>query len=544
MKKFAVLAALAVVFAFAAPVFAATNPFMDVPMNHWAYDAIGQLAAHGILSGYPDGTYKGKQPTTRYELASALARALAVVDMTKASKQDVAMLQKLVIEFKDELDALGVKVAELDERVSILEERLGGWKLSGILRLDVTNNNSNEPPYSKGDVTLARARLFIERWFGDPENPMHFYAILAGDNGNGQPGYWKNFYVEIPFFFDSKLIVGRIGWDAEARYYVDGNDVGSFANTGGFFGLDSVLTDYDVDAMAFEKSFGIGTIKGYVAHENKTLGLYNDDFTVAEQSGGAWEFFGMGEFQFNEHFGLDLGFKALIGDNFEPDMNARFLTLDAKKNTSDQTALKFNNLWHVFAGLRFNFNEDIAFKAIYYHQKFSVDEWLMADDGLGGAVRDSAKWREPDNVDDKSKHWAVMLDVNQNLLKFTSLWLEYGQYDAGFINENGGAVVASGKYYRDSGLTDAVTVPVDLKYFRVVLAQKWNEKWATHLFYYGYDFDYEKGADGRKPKEWGLGVQYTLNPNTTIGLNYMKVDYDEKDDRNDNRIRLRTQVTF
>ena len=56
MKKFAAVVAVAVLFAFAAPVFAATNPFMDVPMGHWAYDAIGQLAAHGILSGYPDGT--------------------------------------------------------------------------------------------------------------------------------------------------------------------------------------------------------------------------------------------------------------------------------------------------------------------------------------------------------------------------------------------------------------------------------------------------------------------------------------------------------
>ena len=79
MKKFVTAVAVVALVAFAAPVFAATNPFMDVPMNHWAYDAIGQLAAHGILSGYPDGTYKGKQPTTRYEMASALARALAVV---------------------------------------------------------------------------------------------------------------------------------------------------------------------------------------------------------------------------------------------------------------------------------------------------------------------------------------------------------------------------------------------------------------------------------------------------------------------------------
>ena len=45
MKKLAVLAAVVVLAAFAAPAFSATNPFMDVPMNHWAYDAIGQLAA-------------------------------------------------------------------------------------------------------------------------------------------------------------------------------------------------------------------------------------------------------------------------------------------------------------------------------------------------------------------------------------------------------------------------------------------------------------------------------------------------------------------
>ncbi|MDI9388278.1 MAG: S-layer homology domain-containing protein, partial [Synergistota bacterium] len=93
MKKILALVAVVALVAFAAPAFANVNPFMDVPMNHWAYDAIGQLAARGVLSGYPDGTYKGNQPMTRYEAASAIARALAVVDMTKASKQDVEMLK-------------------------------------------------------------------------------------------------------------------------------------------------------------------------------------------------------------------------------------------------------------------------------------------------------------------------------------------------------------------------------------------------------------------------------------------------------------------
>ncbi|NLI96718.1 MAG: S-layer homology domain-containing protein, partial [Synergistaceae bacterium] len=133
MKKIFALIAVAALVAFAAPAFAA-NPFADVPMNHWAYDAVAQLAASGIVVGYPDGAYKGGQPATRYELAAVVARALAKVDMEKASKQDLEMLKKLVVEFKSELDALGVKVDKLDARVAVLEERIGGWKFSGNFR--------------------------------------------------------------------------------------------------------------------------------------------------------------------------------------------------------------------------------------------------------------------------------------------------------------------------------------------------------------------------------------------------------------------------
>ncbi|MDR3231362.1 MAG: S-layer homology domain-containing protein, partial [Synergistaceae bacterium] len=146
LKKFlifAVCTVFLVIFSTNA-VFAATNPFMDVPLNHWSYDAIGQLAARGVLSGYPDGTYKGKQPTTRYEMASALARALAVVDMGKASRADVDNLKRLVVEFKDELDALGVKVEQLDKRVAVMEERLGGWQINGELRMDIEDWKSYE----------------------------------------------------------------------------------------------------------------------------------------------------------------------------------------------------------------------------------------------------------------------------------------------------------------------------------------------------------------------------------------------------------------
>ena len=36
----------------ASTTFAAANPFADVPADHWAYDAVAQLAADGVIEGY------------------------------------------------------------------------------------------------------------------------------------------------------------------------------------------------------------------------------------------------------------------------------------------------------------------------------------------------------------------------------------------------------------------------------------------------------------------------------------------------------------
>ena len=63
---------------------AAQNPFSDVPEDSWAYDAVSQLAADGIIDGYPDGTYKGQNTMTRYEMAQITARAMVKTDLDKA----------------------------------------------------------------------------------------------------------------------------------------------------------------------------------------------------------------------------------------------------------------------------------------------------------------------------------------------------------------------------------------------------------------------------------------------------------------------------
>ena len=113
MKKMLAVVAAASLVAVAAPAFAA-NPFSDVPMNHWAYDAVEQLAAKGILEGYPNGTFKGNRAMTRYEIAQMVARMMA----NGVGGADADKLKKLIDEFAPELEALGVKVDGFDDRLT------------------------------------------------------------------------------------------------------------------------------------------------------------------------------------------------------------------------------------------------------------------------------------------------------------------------------------------------------------------------------------------------------------------------------------------
>ncbi|KGF47139.1 hypothetical protein HMPREF0872_05535 [Veillonella montpellierensis DNF00314] len=125
MKKrfaavFAATAILGVTTAFAA------NPFSDVTPDTWAYQSVSQLANAGIINGYPDGTFKGQTNITRYEMAQMVAKAMANQDRANAEQQ--AMINRLADEFSTELNNLGV-------RVSNLENKVGNVKVTGDVRL-------------------------------------------------------------------------------------------------------------------------------------------------------------------------------------------------------------------------------------------------------------------------------------------------------------------------------------------------------------------------------------------------------------------------
>ena len=165
MKKSLVLA-MAMALGVTASAYAA-NPFSDVPAGHWAYDAVNKLAAEGVVDGYPDGTYGGDKLMTRYEMAQIVAKAMA-----KGANVD-----KLAAEFADELDSLGVRVANL-------EKKADNVKITGQIRASYKDVDGD----AKGYEGRLRTRLFVngainEDWTytGRLENSQ-YYTDESGDD--------------------------------------------------------------------------------------------------------------------------------------------------------------------------------------------------------------------------------------------------------------------------------------------------------------------------------------------------------------------------
>ena len=97
----------------------------DLDPTSWAYQSIINLVNDGIIVGYPDGTFKGNRPLTRYEAAVMVERAVQYLTKQLANPQtaasvspaDITALRNLLDEFRGDIDALKLRVAALDSRL-------------------------------------------------------------------------------------------------------------------------------------------------------------------------------------------------------------------------------------------------------------------------------------------------------------------------------------------------------------------------------------------------------------------------------------------
>jgi len=95
-------------------------PFTDVPTDHWAYQALLNLAGvYGCVGGYPDGTFGGERSVTRYEFAAGMDACLSVltglIQQRQAERQAVGELVQDMERSLEELRQLEGSIENLEQ---------------------------------------------------------------------------------------------------------------------------------------------------------------------------------------------------------------------------------------------------------------------------------------------------------------------------------------------------------------------------------------------------------------------------------------------
>lgn len=86
--------------------------FKDMPEDHWAMESVNKMNDLGIISGYPDGTFKGTKNINRYELSLYLYKTISYIDSPKPTSS-VEELAKEIKLLKEEIKALKTEIKAL-----------------------------------------------------------------------------------------------------------------------------------------------------------------------------------------------------------------------------------------------------------------------------------------------------------------------------------------------------------------------------------------------------------------------------------------------
>ena len=287
-KKLVASLAAAMVLGVAGTSFAAANPFTDVPAKHWAYDSVMKLAQAGVVDGYGDGTYRGDKLISRYEMAQMVAKAMARSDKADAAQK--AQIDKLAVEFAEELNTLGV-------RVTSLEKKVGTIKVSGDARLRFVDNDTKDTKFAE------RFRLNLA---ADVNENTKFYGrfVVADHSEFGTITDNKDQITDMAFTtknllgtsntattlgrFSQKF--GTLGYFADTTGLVDGAKItagNKLKLTAGFANFKPNTTysaakgGYVLEETAFaEASYDLSKATNVKALWLKEMTGYNSDFDV------------------------------------------------------------------------------------------------------------------------------------------------------------------------------------------------------------------------------------------------------------------------
>ena len=287
--KTKVLAALVATMAVGATCAFAANPFVDVPSDSWAYKSVVELADAGIIQGVDGSYFQGGRNITRYEAAEMVAKAMAHMD--KASVEQRALINKLADEYADELNNLGV-------RVSNLENKVGNVKLTGDARLrykyqNGKTDNDNSWDYRVRLRATANVNDKTTVTYGISSNNQNFADTIPSSAGDKNHIYTDMAKVDTKLGANLTASVGRTAaynlGNAYGYNYGDAFDRaelkynnGKIAATAGYGKFKEGISSWTVSGSDLNSvKTGYGELEGFFGN-GSAVGVYYNAFNGKE----------------------------------------------------------------------------------------------------------------------------------------------------------------------------------------------------------------------------------------------------------------------
>lgn len=509
MSRLLKSAVISIVIMFLPSMSLAADSFQKLPQGHWAYDAIRQLTAKGII---PPGL-ANKKEATRYEVAEIICRMLEKTSESSADKRDIEQMKKLAAEFKSEIEEIGVRTDSVERRLVKMENGIGSWNLSGTFIFDAVNSREGgwTNTGAQNEWRKEQMYLYIRRRIN--ENTTFHSEFRMGADGAGSENseaglgdisehILTHFYIDTQLK-DYALRIGRFGIDFEDEYglYIDN---------------DAVFGHFRLDGFRLQRQFGKLRATAIIGRNRST----DDDIADKRDLDN-----------FRTHTIVDLKYD--LNDKFFAGFTGYwFMGNDAPKgfeemngNTAESTGA---NDWGIqtYSGyLNWSFLQGAEVKGIYYRQF------------LGKTVAGNYK--------DNPQSWKIILDLKQDLLKFGSLWLEYNMHDNNFWNTFPDRYAISGSAHCSVGDNMPYNNETS-KYFFANFEHSWNVKLKTGIRY----ADGNYGTSGiANPYEVGAYITWRMASAVRFQLIYDYVNYgqnsmEEIRSGSDSVIMLRTVVDF
>ncbi|MBU0687120.1 MAG: S-layer homology domain-containing protein [Candidatus Margulisbacteria bacterium] len=229
-----------------------SDEFRDLPQDssHWAKDAVYDLAERGVISGYPDGTFRGKKDIDRYEMAAFISKLDTKLSPVAAKNE------KIIAELRFETQRLKYDLAEMKREAP---KRFGSVDTSYKIHRTLIGEGQ------KGPEAYYRFKYSVHKDFGDGAKAgINFDTNDAGFNTTiTREVFLTMFDLSGQVTYGDVIYTANIG---PGSLVFTPTDIDAYEN-------DEVYLRPKSSVSAEKNIFGVNSKLSYVAHQIDASGL-------------------------------------------------------------------------------------------------------------------------------------------------------------------------------------------------------------------------------------------------------------------------------